>query len=77
MAYYTNICSKDCENKNNIKDDPIYLTICNNCLHSRKKDHYMPKEVMEQSMDDEWPLQTAICPIRKVLNFLSKGQKSI
>jgi len=72
LLHMQGICDKDCENKINCSMDPMFLTICNNCIHVKKRDHYFPKKAMEQAYNESGMIGKIGY---KVINFLERGSR--
>ena len=67
------ICDKDCEVKRYMSSDTnTYMTICNNCIYSKKMDHYTPKKSMDQLYKEA--SFNGKC-VFKIIDFFMKGSK--
>jgi len=44
LLHMKGLCDKDCEVKKKAAWDAMYMIICNNCIHVKKQDHFIPKK---------------------------------
>ena len=65
-----NICNMDCENKKSVSNNPTSLALCNNCIHVKKQDYYLPRKAMDQLYKESNIFGKATI---KIIDFLIKG----